>query len=59
MNLPVLDEMRRFEGEMVAIRRRIHAHPELGFEEHVTSELVAGQLERWADKDGAFLYRAR
>jgi len=47
MPVPVLDEMRPLEGEMVAIRRRIHAHPELGFEELVTSELVASQLERW------------
>ena len=31
----------------VAIRRDIHAHPELGFEEHRTSEKVAKLLEEW------------
>lgn len=29
---------------MVAWRRHLHAHPEVGFEEHGTSEFLAGQL---------------
>lgn len=33
--------------EMVAIRRDIHAHPELGFEEMRTSKLVADRLRQW------------
>ncbi|MBU9260068.1 amidohydrolase [Burkholderia multivorans] len=33
--------------EMIEIRHRIHAHPELGFEEFVTSDLVAEQLRAW------------
>jgi len=45
--LPVLDEVRRVQDEMVARRRQIHAHPELGFEEHATSGLVASRLESW------------
>ncbi|AMR81047.1 M20 aminoacylase family protein [Cupriavidus nantongensis] len=33
--------------EFVAIRRQIHAHPELAFEERQTSNLVAEQLAAW------------
>ena len=35
------------EAEMIALRHEIHAHPELGFEEFVTSDLVAAQLAGW------------
>lgn len=43
MNIPsnLLDSM----SELVAIRRDLHAHPELGLEEVRTSELVARELE--------------
>ena len=34
-----------FRGEMTAWRRDLHAHPETAFEEHRTSEMVAGKLE--------------
>ncbi|MBB3258572.1 hippurate hydrolase [Paraburkholderia bannensis] len=35
------------EEEMIALRHAIHAHPELGFEEFVTSDLVARKLAEW------------
>jgi amidohydrolase len=36
-----------FESEMTRWRRDIHAHPELGFEEHRTADLVAKKLEEF------------
>src|SRR4051812_50114994 len=37
----------RHHDELTAIRRDIHAHPELGMEERRTSALVAGKLRDW------------
>ncbi|MCB2001512.1 MAG: amidohydrolase [Rhodoferax sp.] len=45
--LPALDEIRAHEDEMVAIRRQIHANPELAYEEFATADLVAERLQRW------------
>ena len=40
-----VEHIRPFHAELTAIRRDIHAHPELGFKEARTSELVARTLE--------------
>jgi len=46
----ILPEVRAIAAEMVALRRQIHAHPELGYEEVVTSDLVAERLTAWGCK---------
>ncbi|WP_168793319.1 M20 aminoacylase family protein [Paraburkholderia aromaticivorans] len=35
------------EDEMIALRRQIHAHPELAYEEFATGDLVAERLQEW------------
>jgi amidohydrolase len=46
MNTPYR-HMQAWAGEFAALRRDLHAHPELGFEESRTSEIVARQLTAW------------
>lgn len=43
-NIPLIDS---YADELTAIRRDIHAHPEIGFEEKRTSALVADKLASW------------
>jgi hippurate hydrolase len=43
---PVAFVAERHEA-LTAIRRDLHAHPELGFEEHRTAALVAERLRQW------------
>lgn len=45
--MPVIDRIGAFHDEMTEWRRDIHAHPELGFEERRTSDLVAKRLEEF------------
>jgi hippurate hydrolase len=47
MTQTALDRARLYQDELTAIRRDIHAHPELGLEEHRTAEIVARKLEEW------------
>ncbi len=42
-----LDLARADQTELTAIRRDIHAHPEIGMDEHRTADLVARKLEEW------------
>lgn len=44
---PVLAALKPDVPELVAIRRDIHAHPEMGLEEHRTAALVADTLKAW------------
>jgi amidohydrolase len=43
--MSVIERIQAFHSELTEIRRDIHAHPEIAFEEVRTSDLVAGRLE--------------
>ena len=43
--MSLIESVRPLKDKLTAIRRDIHAHPELAFAEHRTAELVARQLE--------------
>lgn len=43
----IIAALREQEAKFTAIRRQIHSQPEVGFEEHRTSDLVARLLEEW------------
>jgi len=43
----LLDLARASHPELTAIRHDIHAHPEIGMNEHRTADLVAQKLEEW------------
>src|SRR5580693_10197460 len=45
--MPPLDAITQFHDALTHIRRDIHAHPELGFEETRTADLVALHLEEY------------
>jgi hippurate hydrolase len=39
-----VDYLRRWHAELTGVRRDLHAHPELGFEEHRTARIVCERL---------------
>ena len=45
--MSALPEIQAFADHLTAIRRDLHQHPEIGFEEHRTSARVAELLESW------------
>ncbi len=45
--MPVLPRSLEIQGEISAIRRDIHAHPELAYQENRTSDIVAAKLQEW------------
>jgi hippurate hydrolase len=45
--LSAVEHVRRQHAELTALRRDIHAHPELAFEENRTATLVADKLAAW------------
>ena len=45
--MPVHNRIADFAADMTAWRRDIHTHPELAFDEHRTSDLVAEKLASW------------
>ena len=45
-----LKYMREHAAEFITVRQTIHENPELGFEEHATSALVAERLQQWGYK---------
>src|SRR4029077_7532618 len=46
-NMPNIDRIEGYAEELTAIRRDLHAHPEIGFEEVRTSGIVATKLAQW------------
>jgi len=45
--MPNLELIDSYADELTAIRRDLHAHPEIGFEEKRTSSIVAEKLQGW------------
>lgn len=43
----ILPGIQNIADEMIALRRQLHAHPELGFEEFNTSRLIQEKLQAW------------
>ncbi len=47
MSENIIPGIKAYEEEMVAIRRHLHAHPELSLQEFATSQFVADKLSEW------------
>ena len=51
--MQVIESILADAAQIAALRRDIHAHPELCFEEKRTSDLIAEQLTSWASRSTA------
>jgi amidohydrolase len=49
--MPIINRIADFHDDMTAWRQDLHAHPELGFEEHRTSAVVAERLRAFGVDD--------
>ncbi|MFJ3456636.1 M20 aminoacylase family protein [Scandinavium goeteborgense] len=47
MTHPIVEALQDTEEQFIELRRHFHQHPEIGFEEHQTSEQVARLLTQW------------
>jgi hippurate hydrolase len=47
MSSGLVEGIKPYELDLIAIRRDIHRHPEVGFEENRTAKLVADRLRGW------------
>ena len=45
--MPVIDKLVEQAPGIAALRRELHAHPELSFQEVLTADLVVRQLTEW------------
>ncbi|MEM7760596.1 MAG: M20 family metallopeptidase [Cyanobacteria bacterium P01_A01_bin.40] len=43
----IRSEIQALQPELVAWRRKLHQKPELGFEEHITAQLIRQKLQAW------------